>query len=658
MSLLNPNPNRNSKLLMPVSLNNYNNYTIHENHDDDTPYLSNGINPIQIDTNNTNSYYCDSNSLQDKHNPSNNINTNANLVQTNNTATNIMSSSDLTKPISITNYKYDFSNRFANNNNNYSSLKRSQTMHSTQINHSNNSNNNNSHRNSFIYTNRLNIIKDDLDIDEAGENKDSQNITPPQSSSSPSASSSSASSSSAIYYTNQLHQMNNANKIAKTHDNESSLEASTNSFTHGTFSLRRNNYDYNTLSRISQGTASLRKPNNDRLIGDILRNQTNVPRPVPPSRTSSLQYKQNPFKLHKLNHTNDYSSSDYDRNSIYSSFSMRFGNTSCLSSLNIENSSNVNDGAAFLLDKSEIFKIESCYKSIGSNVNSCKCSADLYSTNLQSLIKLLDWKHQLSGVPVWVFNTGLNPKRPKGLSLVMAEKKTGFALWRLDNITYSNDFKWTKPGHMSFKVFSNNLNFLEGVNSQMSHLKNKRSLKKNKSRPMSISNTVSSNLSAAAAAYSFRSSISSNDMKFLDSTYNEYSDFNLLRSIKLNGDNKNSQPYIFAALKFDNEFECSKFFEFYRILFSNSQNEDLFNPHYKPTNKTSFIKCFLKKITKNSISSPCAFHHINSLTIVNEESNNNICNLQSISDSQSMKSETTITSHNNSSIITNSDSKK
>jgi hypothetical protein len=98
----------------------------------------------------------------------------------------------------------------------------------------------------------------------------------------------------------------------------------------------------------------------------------------------------------------------------------------------------------------------------------------------------------------------------------------------------------------------------------------------------------------------------------------------------LNNENSDSSssPYIFGALKFESDFECSRFFDFYRNLFVNSQNDDLFNPHFKQsksssstttTTTSSLMRFLCKKINKNCISSPCAFQHINSLSMVNEE---------------------------------------
>jgi len=272
--------------------------------------------------------------------------------------------------------------------NNGKAIKRSQSIHATPscIGHHNQNQTLLSYRNSFVGPNRLDIIKDDLDTSvsniPSNENattssSSSSNSNNDSSTSSASVSSSSPSSISAIY-----------------------------SNTGRGFTLKKKNYDNKNVSLINQ-TLSTKSQRNERLITDLLKNHTSLTRPVPPNRTSSLNYKYNPH-LYAANHNNE---NIYDRSSIYSTYSFR--DASRLSALNFENNRQVVYGP--ILDKNEIFKIESCYKSIGSNVHSCKCSAELYSTNLQNLINLLDWKHQLSGVPVWVFNSGNNPKRPKSI---------------------------------------------------------------------------------------------------------------------------------------------------------------------------------------------------------------------------------------------------
>ena len=242
----------------------------------------------------------------------------------------------------------------------------------------------NSYRNSFVGSNRLDIIKDDLDTSNANEN-----ITSSSSSSSSSSANDSSTSSASVLSSSP-----------------SSISAIYSQTGRG-FTLKKKNYDYKNVSLLNQTNSNTNsKAKNERLITDLLKNHSNLTRPpVPPNRTTSLNYKHNPFIYNNKNLNNE---NIYDRSSIYSTCSFR--NSSCLSSLNFDNHRRQEP---VLLDKNEIFRIESCYKSIGSSVHSCKCSAEIYSTNLQNLINLLDWKRQLSGVPVWVFNTGNNPKRAK-----------------------------------------------------------------------------------------------------------------------------------------------------------------------------------------------------------------------------------------------------
>ncbi|RMZ93114.1 hypothetical protein BpHYR1_022849, partial [Brachionus plicatilis] len=308
-------------------------------------------------------------------------------------------------------------------------------------------------------------------------------------------------------------------------------------------------------SNIGRRSMSFRQSVNENTLKNIINQQ----KPVPPNRTSSLSYR--PHMMYGKKAPSE------DRQSIYSTSSLR-SQTPLLNSLNFEQTI-----CQSLLSKPETDKIESCYKSIGSRVYSSKCQAGLYITNFQSLISLSDWKLEVNAVPVWVFNTGLNPKRPKGLCLCMADKKTGFSLWKSGPITYVNDFKWTRPGVITFRIV------------QESSKK-----EKNKTGP---------------------------------------------------------RTSLFAAIRFDDELECSRFYDFYRGLFVDAANDDLFNPRFKPQKK-SFANTIYKKISKNSISSPVAFNHVNSLSVVFEESLYNLNNSSSTStsDTQSIVSDYALMSQN------------
>ncbi|CAF1004187.1 unnamed protein product [Brachionus calyciflorus] len=345
-------------------------------------------------------------------------------------------------------------------------------------------------------------------------------------------------------------------------------------------SLNNSTSSSSSLSPTSNKTrrsTSFRHTTNENYLTNLIQQQ----KPIPPNRTSSLNYRaQQPLYTKQFK--------DTDRNSIYSTFSLRSSTNTplLLNSLNFETQS-LNP----LLTKTESNKIEQCYKSIGSSVCSSKCQAGLYTTNLQSLINLNDWKLEANGVPVWIFNSGLNPKRPKGLYFCIADKKTGFSLWKSNSLTYVNDFKWTRPGLITFKIVQDNFK-------KDKHMRVNKGLMK--------------------------------------------------------------PAYTFAAIRFDDELECSKFYDFYRSLYVDSTNDDLFNPHYKPLKKaSSFCNTIYKRITKNSISSPVAFNHVNSLSIVFEENTfcNNLNNTSSLSstsspssssssasDTQSIVSEFTLTS--------------
>jgi hypothetical protein len=249
--------------------------------------------------------------------------------------------------------------------------------------------------------------------------------------------------------------------------------------------LRENDENVNTslhhqipISIRRGGSCRIARDTNNK-ISDLIRFRNNniiqedetmdsrfmTPKPVPPNRTSSLLHNKsiNP----NINLISTTPSKFSNRNSVYSNMSLRFTNSGqhqdCIS-LNMLNCESKQDSIVPLsplphhsTNSLDTSKIESCYQSIGSNVYACKCSADVYLTDFDGIVRLLDWTHEINGIPVWIFNTGINPKRGKNLSIVMADKATGFALWQINSLNYLNDFKWTKPGHITFKIFSNNI---------------------------------------------------------------------------------------------------------------------------------------------------------------------------------------------------------
>ncbi len=225
-----------------------------------------------------------------------------------------------------------------------------------------------------------------------------------------------------------------------------------------------------------------------------------------------------------------------------------------------------------LLTKSEQFRLESFYNSIGSTVFACKASADLYTTDLDNLVRLLDWQHQIAGIPVWLFNTGQHPKRPKGLSLVFADPRTAFSNLTITNLSHRNDLKWTKPGHLTLKIFPHNV----------------------------------------------PSKCQTRQSRTFDSVYANYTGLEAKLALL-----DNTTGFVFAALRFTSDFECSKFYDFYRELIVDAQNDELFNPNYvksgQKSSRLSGVAKVFRKIIKSSISSPVAFQHINSLSMVDED---------------------------------------
>lgn len=63
------------------------------------------------------------------------------------------------------------------------------------------------------------------------------------------------------------------------------------------------------------------------------------------------------------------------------------------------------------LNDRDILKIASFYQSIGTLVHVARSVATLYTSDFDAMANLRDWKKLYTGVPIWLFNTGMNPKR-------------------------------------------------------------------------------------------------------------------------------------------------------------------------------------------------------------------------------------------------------
>jgi hypothetical protein len=83
------------------------------------------------------------------------------------------------------------------------------------------------------------------------------------------------------------------------------------------------------------------------------------------------------------------------------------------------------------LSEAEIKKIESMYRSIGSIVCVSPCTCDLFTTTSEQIASMLSncWKMEMgSFVPIWIFDTGYNLKRAKKLTLLFVDRQTAFPL--------------------------------------------------------------------------------------------------------------------------------------------------------------------------------------------------------------------------------------
>jgi len=134
-----------------------------------------------------------------------------------------------------------------------------------------------------------------------------------------------------------------------------------------------------------------------------------------------------------------------------------------------------------MISNEEHAKIESFYKSFGTQLHVTNNYATLYTMTLNdtneskvvldqiinlfmlnddSAILKQNWTVCHRGIPLWLFNTGANPRRPyRQLKFTLAEKGTGFILWQ-DRIDLRSDFK----------IFRRRKNEASSRNSQKSSL--------------------------------------------------------------------------------------------------------------------------------------------------------------------------------------------
>lgn len=104
-----------------------------------------------------------------------------------------------------------------------------------------------------------------------------------------------------------------------------------------------------------------------------------------------------------------------------------------------------------VLSANDILKVESSYRSIGTQVFACRCLCDLYITTAERLAKLEDWVLFQHGLPVWLLNSGNDAKRPSRFSLIIAEQGSGFPIWE-DTINEFSDVRQARAFHITFRL--------------------------------------------------------------------------------------------------------------------------------------------------------------------------------------------------------------
>ena len=103
------------------------------------------------------------------------------------------------------------------------------------------------------------------------------------------------------------------------------------------------------------------------------------------------------------------------------------------------------------LSDKELERMNIFYRSHESEVFVARCMVDVYSGALPKMASGIVndesyvWIHTMTGIPVLVFNTGLDPRRNRELIVIVAQRDTGLALWQ-DRITYMINYRETGPG--------------------------------------------------------------------------------------------------------------------------------------------------------------------------------------------------------------------
>ncbi|CAF1026875.1 unnamed protein product [Adineta ricciae] len=116
----------------------------------------------------------------------------------------------------------------------------------------------------------------------------------------------------------------------------------------------------------------------------------------------------------------------------------------------------VSDEKALPINKSAVIeRLESLYSSIGSHVYVAPCLVRLFVLTDFQVCSLEQWRLIHRGYPLWLYNTGLNPRRSAELRLIIVDEKTGFILWS-DRITSISNMIQPTNLTLSFRHSLNN----------------------------------------------------------------------------------------------------------------------------------------------------------------------------------------------------------
>jgi len=102
-----------------------------------------------------------------------------------------------------------------------------------------------------------------------------------------------------------------------------------------------------------------------------------------------------------------------------------------------------------------IERIESLYSSMGTHIYVSPCLIRLFILTDLQVCSLEQWKLIHRGYPVWLYNTGLNPRRSSELRLIIVDEKIGFILWS-DRITSVSNIIQPTNLTLSFRHSLNN----------------------------------------------------------------------------------------------------------------------------------------------------------------------------------------------------------